>query len=317
MKVKTFAGGVLLLAASFYAGCNDVTGVDDEFGEVELLYEFTFEKVSYPYLVDASIDGEFHLIWGHVEGKSERALFYLEPETGKLATIVSSSELTFYGPRLSPDKKNVFFSELSGIYVVPVAGGEPRLVYGSGLNPTPVQWLDEDTFLMYVIEDRWVVNTLNINTLEVETLFDLDDLDLVGGVWSVDVWAICLSPDRKFLSLNGMRSKEEFGPSESFSRIYDTRTLEYKEYVRGENGIGYLPDGPWSPDGTKIFINVSNPDAHLGYFDFATSDDVMVFRSKKLDIGHYPGIWSPDGKKLLASEDRDDNILRVFALDAE
>jgi hypothetical protein len=31
----------------------------------------------------------------------------------------------------------------------------------------------------------------------------------------------------------------------------------------------------------------------------------------------YEVIWSTDGKKMLGSEDRDDNILRVFAIDAE
>jgi hypothetical protein len=44
-----------------------------------------------------------------------------------------------------------------------------------------------------------------------------------------------------------------------------------------------------------------------------------VFYSEKL-IFHpiYAGsIWTRDSRKVLASEDRDDNILRVFAIDAE
>lgn len=322
MRNVVFKAAAVLAAsvvAVFIVGCDDVTGPATEFGNAELIYEYVSDSVLYFYLADVSADGDAYLIWACISSTLDPALFLLEPETNDLKLVYSGSEWGFYEPKLSPDKQNVFFSELSGIYVVPVAGGDPRLVYGSGLAPTPVQWLDEDTVLMYVIEDRWKVNRLNINTLEVETLFDLDDLELLDGVASLNIWTIYFSADEDYFVLNGMRSEEEFGPSESFSRIYDTGTLEYQEYVRGENGIDYLPDGPWSPDGTKIAISLTNTDRmHLGYFDVDTSEPIMVFSSYKLLFNPtYEVIWSADGKHFLASEYRDDNILRVFAVDVE
>lgn len=288
-------------------GCNDATGPPTEFGHAELIYEYVSYSVSYFYLADVSPDGNTYLIWACISSTLDPALFLLETETDDLKLICSGSEWGFYEPKLSSDRRNVVFTELYGIYVVNTNGGEPRRIYWQGLDPTATQWVNDETVLIYVGEENWEVKTVNVNTLEVNTLVSVNTS-------TVDY--VYLSPDGKYLFVKGgIQEGDEFEPLRNFFRIYDTETWEYDEF-RPEN---YYPSGPWSPDGTKIAIGVTNSQrTHLGYFDLATSEQTMVFSSYKLLFNPaYEVIWSPDGKHFLAAEDRDDNVLRVFAIDVE
>jgi Tol biopolymer transport system component len=309
MSNRALKAGAVFCAGVFgvyIVGCDGITGPPTEFGNAELIYEYVSGSVSYFYLADVSRDGNTYLIWAYISSTFDPALLLLEPETDDLKLISSGAEWTFYSPKLSPDKNNVVFTELSGIYVVNVETGEPRLIYGQGLAPMSTQWIDNDTVLIYVAEGGWEVKTVNVNTLEANTLLSVDTS-------TVDY--VYLSPDGKYLFVKGgIQEGDEFNPLRNFFRIYDTETWEYDEY-RPEN---YYPSGPWSPDGTKIAIGVTNSQrTHLGYFDVATSEQIMVFSSYKLLFNPaYEVIWSADGK-ILGSEDRDDNVLRVFAVDVE
>jgi Tol biopolymer transport system component len=313
--VRRKSGTIIIWLATALASftliisCNDATGPPTEFGHAELIYKYVSDSVFYFYVADVSPDGDAYLIWAYISSTMDPALFLLNLETNDLKLICSGPKWTFYEPKLSPDKKNVVFMDLSGIYVVNTNGGEPRRIYGHGLQSTSTQWVDEETVLMYVLEDWWDINTINVNTLEINTLFT---------VIGTDVRSTYLSPDGEYLFVKG-EAPEPGNPDDYYNlfRIYDTETWEYEEYVPGENDINYLPDGPWSPDGTKIGT-VTGPNTHLRYFDVEAEADVMVFRSDKLLLTPYfHVIWSPDGKHFLASEDRDDNILRVFAIDVE
>jgi|GEM_PF-1817612 len=292
-------------------GCDDATGPGTEFGHAELIYELISDDMYNIRLADVSLDGDMYILRTYNYETKERGLWYLEPAEGEPFVIGEDTTSWWGSPKLSPDKENVVYQEKSGIYVVPVAGGEPRRIYGQGLDPTATQWLDDDTVLMYVLEGRWDINTIDVNTLEVNTLLT---------VVEADVWFTYLSPDGKHLFVGG-DAPEPGNPDDYYHlfRIYDTETWEYEEYIIGEDGIDYVPSGPWSPDGTKIAISaMSKQRTYLGYFDLATSDEKMFFSSYKLLFnGLYKAIWSPDGRHFLASEERDDNILRVFAVDVE
>ena len=295
------------VVAVFIVGCDDVTGPATEFGNAVLIYELVSDDMYNIRLADASLDGDGYILRTYNAETKERGLWYLEPADGE-PILIGEDTMSWWGsPKLSPDKENVVYQEGSGIYVVLVASGEPRLIYWHGLDPTATQWIDNETVLIYVGEEYWEIKTVNVNTLETNTLLSVDTS-------TVDY--VYLSPDGKYLFVKGgIQEGDEFNPLRNFFRIYDTETWEYDEY-RPEN---YYPSGPWSPDGTKIAIGVTNSQrTHLGYFDVATSEQIMVFSSYKL-LFNYPAylvIWSPDGK-MLGSEDRDDNILRVFAVDVE
>jgi WD40 repeat protein len=317
MRVGMLRAAAAVLAAAWFGllivGCNSATDPsDDEFGSAELIYEINLGFISHAVLTDTSYGNEMYIIAGNDEINNEHGLWYIEPPESEIKLIISRPSWWLANSKLSPDKGNVVFEEKSGIYVVPVSGGEPRRVYGQGLDPTPAQWIDEETFLMYVGEETWKIKTVNINTLDVVTLFSVP-------IGAGDVRDISLSPDGKYLFLTGERQEgDEWSSSYYFFQVYDTETWEYEEHRTDCFG-----NGPWSPDGSKVSIFGSYPYPYSGYkiykyFDFATGEEVPVFYSTKLVFNAYHGgIWNPDGKHFLASEDRDDNILRVFAVDVE
>jgi dipeptidyl aminopeptidase/acylaminoacyl peptidase len=298
----------------------DATGPTTEFGHAELIYEYVSGPGLNFDLADASPDGSMYLLFGYNKLTGEDALYYLEPDVGELEVILSGSSGWYaFNAKLSPDKENVVF-EFGDVFVVPITGGEPRRIYDEGVDPTATQWVDNETVLILVFEwdspedYGWKVKTVNVNTLEVTTL-----LSITRKGWPVSsVFSSYLSSDGKYLFVNGKYQEGvDFDPFFHFFHIYDTETWEYEEYILGEGGIDNFPDGPWSPDGKKIAI-FDGPGTYIGYFDVETCDDVMVFHSYKLDLEWYYGlIWSVDGKRLLASEDRDDNMFRVFAIDVE
>jgi WD40 repeat protein len=306
--LKAAAGFVAGVVGIYTFGCDDATGPGTEFGQAELIYELESDHLKLT-LVDAIGDSEFYLLRGYNETTDETGLWYVEPPA-KEPILIASSEYSqtsgwWANAKISPDKKNVVFQEKSGIYVIPLSGGDPRVIYGQGLDPTPAQWIDDETILIYS-ENQ--IKTVNVYTLEVATVLAIE----------YGIRAASLSSDGSRLFVNGeYQEGDEFSPWRYFFRIYDTATWEYNGYVLGEDGIDHFPDGPWSPDGTKLAI-FTGPGTHIGYFDTNTEDDVMVFRSDKLVLEWIFGLmWTPDSKKVLASEERDDNILRVFAVDVE
>jgi hypothetical protein len=324
MANRTFKAALVCAAAigtfALIIGCDDATGPSTEFGHAELVYGYVSDSDSSLDLADAAPDGSIYLVRGYNRVTGEHALYYLEPDVGELEVILSeSSGWRPTNARLSPDKKNVVF-EFGYVFTVPTTGGRPRLIYDEGCDPTPTQWVDDETVLILVFdwngpEDYgWKVKTVDVNTLEVNTL-----LSVTREGWPVSsVYSSYLSSDGKYLFVNGeYQEGVDFDPYFYFFHIYDTETWEYEEYILGEEGIDHFPDGPWSPDGKKIAIS-SGPGTYIGYFDVETCDDVMVFRSYKLDLEWYYGYtWTADSKRLMASEERDDNILRVFAVDVE
>jgi Tol biopolymer transport system component len=319
---KAAAAFVAVVIGVYITGCDGITGPPTEFGNTDLIYEFVSDDMYNIRLVDASLNGEMYILRTYNAETKERGLWYLETDNGDPKLIGENTSNWWGSPKLSPDKKNVVFEEGSGIYVIPVVGGEPRRIQVDGLDPEPMQWVDDETVLFIVAEWNnpedygWKVKTVDVYTLEVNTL-----LSVVIKSTGFAVSNAYLSPDDKYISVNGIyKEGDEFSRDIYFFRLYDTETSEYKEYVLGEDGLDYHPDGRWSPDGTKIGTAVTTAErTYLGYFDVPTSEQIMFFSSYKLlfEPVMYEVIWSDDGKKMLGSEDRDDNILRVFAIDVE
>jgi hypothetical protein len=304
MKRKNSVTPAVLAAVAgiAFVGCDGVTGPGDEFGTAELIYELSNDTVGYPSLKDASPDIDSFLIKGYDEESRERQLWMVNLPDGEPALIAADKNSWFGFPILSPDKENVVFSEGDGIYVLSVSGGEPKRIYSSGFGSQPFQWLDNETVLTnyanYVI-------TVNINTLEVETLIYFEPEDIAS------ITSVYLSPDSTLLACSLEFSGPECSTAGSFNvggyvfRIYNTDTWAYNEIslatgiVRG-----------WSPDGAKIQCSVEG----LGYYDLESGEFVTVFKSSKLILDCYYAFWTQDSKHIITSAKDDNGDLRVYSV---
>jgi Tol biopolymer transport system component len=245
MAVAVYAAAAVGMFLSF--GCDDqITPPpeDPEFGTAELIYTLDSEVIYGAGLVDVSADGSTYVLKSYDENTKERSLWILDVPDGEPRLIASDPYHWWGYATLSPDKENVVFANGDGIYVIPVAGGEARLVYGNVIFAGAFQWLDNETVLLLTLEDRWYVKTVNINTYQ--TGFDLP----IYSDYGHSVNSPYLSPDGSELFVAIIERREDFGPEYYYGRIYDTDTWDYVQYE-----LPSAVNGPWSPDATKVSFN--------------------------------------------------------------
>lgn len=297
----------VILVATGLVGCDDqITPPEDsEFGTAELIYTLSSDVIYDATLSDVSADGSTYVLKSYDENTKERSLWVLEVPDGEPQLIASDNELWWGYSRatLSPDKDNVVFTDLEGVYVVAVSGGEPRLVYGAVIDAKAYEWVDNENVLIITLEgDGWNIKTVNINTLETNTLVSIQE----NGVSSA-----ALSPDGDKLFVSCEHDPDfDLGPQYYYARIYDTDTWEYEEYI----DIPSWGNGPWSPDGTRVSLLSTNN--YIRYYDIYTNEPIDIFHSNKLLLSGR-GWWTPDGRYIIASAKSDDGDLMVSRVLAE
>jgi WD40 repeat protein len=296
------AAAVSIFLAS---GCDDqITPPpeDPEFGTAELIYTLSSDVIYKAALSDVSADGGTYVLRSYDENTKERSLWILEVPDGEPQLIASDPDHWWGYATLSPDKENVVFANADGIYVIPVSGGEARLVYGNVIWAGAFEWTDNETVLIVTAEDRWYIKTVNINTLEVNTLVDILDNK---------VHSAALSPNGDKLYVSCEHDPDfDLGEQYYYVRIYDTDTWDYYEYI----DMPSYGNGPWSPDGTKVSLLSANN--YLRYYDIYKNEPVDIFHSNKLILSGR-GWWTPDGKYIIASAKSDDGDLMVYRVLAE
>jgi WD40 repeat protein len=302
----TAAAGVVFLVL----GCDDQIippPEDAEFGTAELIYTLSSDVIYNATLSDVSADGGTYVLKSYDENTEERSLWILEIPEGEPQLIASDNELWWGYSRatLSPDKDNVVFTDPEGVYVVPVSGGEPRLVYGAGIDAKAYEWVDNENVLIITLEGNgWNIKTVNINTFETNTLVSIQE----NGVSSAT-----LSPNGDKLFVSCEHDPDfDMGPQYYYARIYDTDTWDYYEYI----DMPSYSNGPWSPDGTKV--SLLSADNYVRYYEIEKNEPVDIFHSNKLIFyGYRYGWWTPDGKYIIASAKSDDKDLMVYRILAE
>lgn len=291
-------------------GCDDQIippPEDPEFGTAELIYTLSSDVIYKATLSDVSAGGSTYVLKSYDENTGERSLWILEVPDGEPRLIASDPYHWWGYATLSPDKENVVFANGDGIYVIPVAGGEARLVYGNVVCAEASQWTDNETVLLLTLEDRWYVKTVNINTYQ--TGFDLP----IYSDYGHSVNSPYLSPDGSELFVAIIERREDFGPEYYYGRIYDTDTWDYVQYE-----LPSAVNGPWSPDATKVSLKTSASDNYIRYFDVVNEEVIAVFHSNKLVFDSYRyGWWTPDGRYIIASAKSDDGDLMVYRVLAE
>jgi WD40 repeat protein len=305
--VYSAAAGVVFLVF----GCDDsITPPpeDPEFGTAELIYTLSSDVIYNATLSDVSANGGTYVLKSYDENTEERSLWILDVADGEPRLIASDPDHWWGYATLSPDKTNIVFEDPDGIYILPVNGGEPWLVYAKVIDAQPYAWIDNDKVLLVTAEDRWYVKTVNINTLETYTLTSIKDNN---------VHSAALSPNGDKLFVSCEHDPDfDLGEQYYYARIYDTDTWEYEEYI----DMPSAGSGPWSPDATKVsYIEITSvPGSYVRYFDIANEEVIDVFHSNKLVFyGYRYGWWTPDGRYIIASAKNDDGDLKVYRVLAE
>ena len=303
---------VIVLLAAVIVGCE--TPFEYELRTERLIYEMEWDNnMDYITLVDVSLDGTLYILVARYIETEVWTMWYLEPASTEPVLITDDTGLSWFGnSTLSPNQENIVFSTSSGIYVIPLTGGEPKMIYRGVLDPEVMSWKDNETVYVYDFNANpfvsgYEVKSININTLETEVIIEIVKPD---DFWSFNIDGAWISPVNGELAVTGMYNYEEFGLPTFFLRIYNSEMTGYKVFTNCE----LFPNRPWSPDGTKIGLGWCD---ELGYFDVADGKYVSVWRSNELQFYTSAGDWLGDSRTMLASENRDDNILRVYAVSVE
>jgi hypothetical protein len=272
---KVVAVLLIAVAALFY-DCDDPVAPQppDNFGTFELIYELDMDVIPRASLADVSDDNQMYIVRGYIEEPVvEQSLWYVEPPDDPV--MLGTSTENWWGfPVLSLDKKNIAYEDRGGLYVIPISGGAPYLIFDKMVDAQPFQWLDNETVMFSSMEgDGWYIKKVNVNTLEVDTIIHF-------GMEVNDVWQAHMSPDGKYLGVSG---------SWHF-RLYDLDTGEYETFDFGQSYCY-----KWSPDGSLMLHGNS-------YFDLSTGKLTEYSRNEKLELSFIYGAWTPDGKKAIFGE---------------
>ncbi len=286
-SIKTIL--VIITAASINISCDNSTEANKT-GNARLLYQLEKGTIPRPNLKDVSIDGSLYIVKGYDTDTKERQLWYIEPPNEPVL-IGSDSEWGLGFPKISPDKLNVVYEDFDGVYVIPISGGEPNLIFPKFIDAQPHQWLDNETVLIDSLEDVWYVKTVDINTRETTTVLDLG---------ANDINSVCMSPDRQFL---GVTVNSQF-------RLYEMDTMRYKEYYGTHSCYA------WSPDGTKIRF-------HNEYMDFETDEFITYYEpNADPELSLYYAAWGSNSNSIIAGEQHYYNIynydyFRIYEISIE
>lgn len=270
----------LIFAASFIA-CEDTVTAPETIGSAELVYELDIDVIPHPDLADVSADNSLYVIKGWIEEPYDHQLWYVKPPEAPVM-LASTDDFGYGFPIVSPDNRNIVYEGGDGLYLIPVTGGAPRLVFPKKGDAQPFQWIDNERVLISSAEmDGWHIRELNVNTTVSTTLLQFDPEEVHS------LWRAYMSPDGKYIGMYGEGIK---------FRLYDLDTGGFEVF-----DFGWSYCYKWSPDGSKMLHN-------RHYFDLASGELVEYYRNPRLELDFFVGGWTPDGKKVFAGERHSYNI---------
>jgi serine/threonine protein kinase len=209
-----------------------------------------------------------------------------------------------YLPRWSPDGKQIaFFGHPPGepwqIYVVPVAGGAPQVLYRSEINLADPNWSPDGQSLTFgensLSNQGSAIYVLDVKTRKASKLPESDGL--YSPRWS---------PDGRYVAAIPLDSLKLM--------LFDFATQKWTELAKI-----FVAYPTWSRDGRYVYFN-GILDNQEGYYRVQVSDHKLerIFSLKGFQAaGGAFGNWSglaPDESPLLV---RDASIQEIYALDWE
>ena len=222
--------------------------------------------------------------------------------TQKLQLV--SPPMQAYLPRWSPDGKQIaFFGHPPGepwqIYVVPVAGGSPELIYRSGANLADPSWSPDGKSLAFG------ENSLNNQGSAVYVL-DLKTRNASKLPGSDGLFSPRWSPNGRYLAAIPLDSLKLM--------LFELTTQKWTELAKI-----FVAYPTWSRDGRYLYFN-GILDNQEGYFRLQISDrklerilSLKGFQAAGGAFGNWTGL-APDESPLFV---RDASIQEIYALDWE
>lgn len=278
-----------------------------------------------------SPDGKMIYYVGEGAADEDQGIFAVASENGVPRRITSVRPASAQKD-LSPDGRAIaYFSDLEGgrgLYVLPVDGGEPRLLMKNECSNCCVapRWSPDSKTLAYAYKDGlYSISASGGNPKKLSTLFDWEE------------WTIRWSPDGKYIAalaypeadvnnavyvvpakggeakllstFNDFKEGLEWTPdgqsltyhlsktaSKTLKTFLDGRPPE--EFFNKPDAWDYV--GVWAPDGKSYFFRNSAPSKqwHLDILDTESGE-----YSRFADNANLP-IWSADGKTIAWSTER-------------
>lgn len=224
---------------------------------------------------------------------NEPGLFIIPADGG------SPYQLTDFGrsPAWSPDSRQIAFAAYGNVFVVPAAGGEPRiLVEGTSSNPRPV-WTADGKRILFWHRTMGDIHVVDANGGE------SDALSLIPSGQEVSSLCVNQKGDRLLFSMG------PFGGNKNLYEVAIDTLSSMKMAAPIHLTVTPTDDieGVYAPDGQHIAFTARMIERHLyriplnGQNGLATGEPIQLTRHGKLN--YYPEI-SQDGTRLIWTSHR-------------
>ncbi|MGD8499867.1 MAG: tetratricopeptide repeat protein, partial [Phycisphaerales bacterium] len=235
-----------------------------------------------------SKDGRWLYFGGFLPDENRNALFRRDMQTGKVTELFEPPS-SFYSWKISPDEKQIAYSdwETDEIKVIPVTGGEPRVVakVKDAKNGGSKFWTPDGRYLVYI--DRGQLWRVAVEGGEPEAI------TISPRIRMSRIGHLQIHPGGQRILFSGQRhpSKYELWTLENF---LPEKKVAHKPTFRKINIASKPQNGVLSPDGNKLAF-MSDDAVWVVPLHGKVDPDIA---GEPVRLAEVPGIW--DASNLMA-----------------
>jgi dipeptidyl aminopeptidase/acylaminoacyl peptidase len=276
------------------------------------IYELSLPGPSEPRLISSGQGGKFHPHYspdGHylafavdMDGSENFHIYMNDLLSGEQRELASEMDCAHQAHfSWSPDATKIaFISDQTGqfnVYVVPIDGGEPRLVLDAGHPAWKVSWSPDGQMLAVTVEAGGIDYATYIVPLDGGASTQIADgsgpIDAGQASWSPDSKHLAFSSDSKGLNNIG---------------IYNVSDRSFSWITSGEGEKQYPS---WSPDGKRLAYVLNR--GTISWLAVQELDKVPSLYQVEPGVHYWPE-FTPDGDHLIFCFDNPRNPDDLWSL---